>query len=413
MLAHRALLQMAQVLREEGDLAGAAKILDDLENITDYQQSPVNRSGILLERARQAELEGEPLKSYDLFTETIALNKQIGYHAGRVSAMLEKGRSMLDGRYPAEEITTLFRETLKVARTYDCVYLIERERQTYAQLYRYVSEQGVDDSLLGVLQDSDKDADTPVQIRLFGEFLISGPGGTLLEEDWPTRKVRGLLHYLLIHGEERVARERLAELFWPDVDDQVQASSNLRVALSLLGKTLKKVGLGEMLNRNRQKAWIELPEGTQVDYYDAQAHLERARKYLRSKENALGEEEFRQALDILEQPYLETQTKERWAQEERSRMHKKRDRTIYLLLKLSLMENKMAKAEKYCHMLLEYDRYREDVHVALVGILKKQGRTGEALQTYKNYRRILKEELKVKPSARIVKLATEMAELGL
>ena len=412
-LAHRALLQMARVLREEGDMAGAAKILDDLENITDYGQSPVNRSGILLERARQAELEGEPLKSYDLYSEAVALNKQIGYYAGRVNAMLEKCRSMHAGRYPAEEITGLFQDVLKVAKTYDCVYLIERERQTYAQLYRYVTEQGVDDPMLGVIQDPDAVADTPVQIRLFGEFQVSGPGGTLLEEDWPTRKVRGLLHYLLIHQEERVARERLAELFWPDVDDQAQASSNLRVALSLLGKTLKKVGLGEMLHRNRQKAWIELPEGTRVDVYEAQGHLEQGRKHLRSKEFALGEEAFRQALDILEQPYLETQTKERWAQEERSRMHKKRDRTIYLLLKISLMENKMAKAEKYCLMLLGYDRYREDVHVTLVGILKKQGRTGEALQTYKNYRRILKEELKVKPSARIVKLAAEMAELGI
>ena len=93
---------------------------------------------------------------------------------------------------------------------------------------------------------------------------------------------------------------------------------------------------------------------------------------------------------------------------ELEKVDKQREKTLYLLIRIALASGKLGKAEVYCRKVLEKDRYREDIYVTLITILKKEGRLGEALSVYRYYRKLLKDELKIRPGEKIMRLAGEL-----
>lgn len=403
-----ALLTLARVYREEGNLPAAEKTLRDLEKNTDFLKSPVNRAVYRLEQALVARARQETVAAREHFREALDLYGSIQYHPGEVVASFEMAMFMLEHGDPDDEILDLFSHSLKLAKSHDCIHVFRQEGRQYRQLVEFASARGVSDPLMDQLEEEGPGTDMRLDIRMFGEFVLRSAQGEILEEEWPTRKVKGLFIYLLLHREERIARERLAEIFWPEVTDPVQASSNLRVALSLLGKNLAGIGLKEILKRNRQKAWLELPRSARVDYYDVFEHYNRGRNYLKKREYEVAEDELKSALEILERPYLETLVREPWMEAELEKVDKQREKTLYLLIRIALASGKLGKAEVYCRKVLEKDRYREDIYVTLITILKKEGRLGEALSVYRYYRKLLKDELKVRPGEKIMRLAGEL-----
>lgn len=80
-----------------------------------------------------------------------------------------------------------------------------------------------------------------VSVRLFGPFQLVYRNMTLAEGDFKTKKVCGILKYVLARGTVQ-SREHLAALFWPEADRK-SSQTSLRVALYELRKTLAKVGL--------------------------------------------------------------------------------------------------------------------------------------------------------------------------
>lgn len=81
-----------------------------------------------------------------------------------------------------------------------------------------------------------------VDVTLFGPFRLRVGSRILQEKDFKTRKVSGLLKYILVRGEPRT-REQLAGIFWPESDSK-SAGTSLRVALYELRKVLAGVGIG-------------------------------------------------------------------------------------------------------------------------------------------------------------------------
>lgn len=78
-------------------------------------------------------------------------------------------------------------------------------------------------------------------IRFFGDFAVEYKRNKLTDKNFKTRKVSGLLKYILIQ-ERAVSRERLAAVFWPDSEPKA-ANTSLRVALYELRKTMAGFGL--------------------------------------------------------------------------------------------------------------------------------------------------------------------------
>ena len=82
-----------------------------------------------------------------------------------------------------------------------------------------------------------------IKVTLFGNFSIQTDGLLLGEKDWKTRKICGILVYVLSKPDRRVTRELLASIFWPDSDAKA-ANTSLRVALYELRKILARFGMG-------------------------------------------------------------------------------------------------------------------------------------------------------------------------
>ncbi len=77
---------------------------------------------------------------------------------------------------------------------------------------------------------------------LFGEFRLTANGESLATGEWKTRKICGILKYILAHPGTIVTREALAAAFWPESDSRA-AHISLRVALFELRKILARAGM--------------------------------------------------------------------------------------------------------------------------------------------------------------------------
>jgi len=76
-----------------------------------------------------------------------------------------------------------------------------------------------------------------VRIKLFGAFELTVDGKKTNQELFKTRKISGILKYILASSGRTVSREKLTAAFWPDSDGKA-AQNSLRVALFELRKTL-------------------------------------------------------------------------------------------------------------------------------------------------------------------------------
>ena len=77
---------------------------------------------------------------------------------------------------------------------------------------------------------------------LFGKFTITHNGVTISDDEWKTRKISGILKYMLAAKGKYVTREKLAAVFWPDSGAKA-ASTSLRVALSEMRKCFAAHGM--------------------------------------------------------------------------------------------------------------------------------------------------------------------------
>jgi DNA-binding SARP family transcriptional activator len=103
---------------------------------------------------------------------------------------------------------------------------------------------GVSSDPLGFIQASntpDKEL-RMVHFQLFGSFKMTIEGKEITEKELKTRKISGILKYILVHADKPVSRETLAAIFWPESDAKA-AYASLRVALYELRKILARLDL--------------------------------------------------------------------------------------------------------------------------------------------------------------------------
>lgn len=81
-----------------------------------------------------------------------------------------------------------------------------------------------------------------IYVELFGGFRITADGASLDESSFKTRKISGIIKYLLLNKDLYTSRETLAAVFWPDSEKKA-ALNSLRVALCEIRKVLSGIGV--------------------------------------------------------------------------------------------------------------------------------------------------------------------------
>ena len=246
-----------------------------------------------------------------------------------------------------------------------------------------------------------------VKASLFGKPEISVNGTRIPDTEWKTKKVKGLLEYLLLGSGSTISKEVLAETFWPGCDGK-SALASLRTALYHLRKVLAKYN-AEVAG---PKAFIfETREGLQIK--DGQA-LE------------LDVHEFLRLYKETSQPTAPTAQAEQKQAALLERMvalykgdlmvgndygdlvlvERERLKTIYIeacqkLSSFFVKSGEHSKAEDLLRNALAAEPYNENVCLDLLDLYMSQGKNSRATKLYYSFKKRLEQELDIKIDHRL------------
>jgi len=197
-----------------------------------------------------------------------------------------------------------------------------------------------------------------------------------------TQKARAILVYTVMHRDADVARERLLELFWPDVDPD-RARDSLRTALYSIRRGLRDAGVDPDVALAATKSIVRWAPHTSVD---AERFVELAGS---GPDGALAEALALYRGDFLEGDY------DNWTVVERERLS-----GVYegALARSLAAQPQPAIASK----LLERNPYEETAYTALIEGALAEGRRLAAVQLLKQCRTALA-EIGAEPSPEFVR----------
>lgn len=233
-----------------------------------------------------------------------------------------------------------------------------------------------------------------VSIQTLGVFRVLRDGVPIPNTAWQSKKARELLK-ILIARRRPTPRDQLMELLWPRVGPAV-AGNRLSVLLSTVRDVLQPQPIGEppldttdgAVSLNRARISVD------VDDFLAQATaaLEADRA---GEPDATAR--LRAAVTIHTGDFLEDDPYQEWAT---TLAEEVRATYIALLRTLSQRLRDASDIDGMVHYtlrLLEHDRYDENAHRSLVGVLLDAGRLGEARRHYQIYVRQMA-EIDIRPS---------------
>ena len=127
-----------------------------------------------------------------------------------------------------------------------------------------------------------------IDINLFGRFSIAVNGTPIPEDIWKTKKIKGILEYLVLHKGRAVTRDLLMEIFWPN-SDKKSAAVSLRAALYELKKVLAKYGIingGDTTFIHEKTGSLEIKHNNMLSI-DTDVFLSLFNEYKRKHKNGL------------------------------------------------------------------------------------------------------------------------------
>ena len=263
-----------------------------------------------------------------------------------------------------------------------------------------------------------------LKISILGPLEVRSQSQLLL--DFESDKVRALLAYLAVEADHPVLRENLSNMFWPDRPDAASAG-NLRHTLACLRKTIgdhqaeppyllisrktiqfnttshysldlnefdKLIIDGDSSFRDRDAAGMGLPTNIFTESYrlsQLQTAVELYRGRLLEGFSLRGCPEF-----------------EDWILFQRERY---REKLIFALRRMASLYshlNDIQQAQVCLKKLLEEEPWDEVAHRRLMHLLALSGQRGAALSQYEACRRILADDLGVKPEWETIQLYNEI-----
>jgi DNA-binding SARP family transcriptional activator len=242
-----------------------------------------------------------------------------------------------------------------------------------------------------------------VSIALCGDVRVL-VGGRRCERDLPGRLGRVLLAYLALNRHRAASRDELVEALWPR-----GAPSGAAGTLSTLLSGVRRA-LGPELVEGRSALRLALPEAAAVDTEQAAAAAERARAALAAGDAGRAATAAEGALDVLERTLLPG-FEAPWLDECRRELDEQRLEMLELLARAALgQEDGVHRAQAAARRLVALAPFRESGHALLMEAHAARGNVAEALRTFDELRRLMREELGSVPSHDLRELHRRLLE---
>lgn len=232
-------------------------------------------------------------------------------------------------------------------------------------------------------------ADPPLRVQSFGPFRVLAGEREVPPTIWGRPQVRALLQYLLFQPGRAATREALLNAFWPDEPPE-QSRARLRVVLNRLRRALGEMGAP----LETSAGTVRLPPAFQLDLEEFRAHLLAARAATDPEERIL---HCRRGRSLCSGELLPDAF---WPEADLHRYRAQRELVELLQLwhEASLKLGRSEEAISTLEELVDLEPGREETVCALIRLLLKAGRRGDAVRRYRTLERWLREELGLSPS---------------
>jgi DNA-binding SARP family transcriptional activator/ABC-type transport system substrate-binding protein/DNA-binding beta-propeller fold protein YncE len=238
-----------------------------------------------------------------------------------------------------------------------------------------------------------------MQFRLLGPVEVEDGGRPLV---LGSAKQRALLAILLLHANEVVSRDRLIDELWGE-QPPASAPHSLEVYVSRLRKTLQPDG-GERLLLTQAGGYLLRLEPDQLDVTRFERLLAEGRRALDARNYERASERLAEALALWRGSALGDLAYEPFARPEVERLEEQRLATLEERIEAELALSRHASLVAELESLSNKHPLRERLHGQLMLALYRCGRQAEALETYKELRQHLRDELGLDPSPALQRL---------
>ena len=234
----------------------------------------------------------------------------------------------------------------------------------------------------------------PITLCLFGGF--EARGGDHERVALPTRKAALLLAFLALSPGRAQAREKLIGLLWGS-RGEAQARSSLRHALSALRKALGAAAIVA-----ERDAVLLAPDAVTSDVGQFERLVAEATPEALARAATLYRGDLLEGTSVAEPAFQE------WLSFEQARLRELARRALAKLLDHQAASGASAEAIEIGRRLLAFDSLQEDVHRALMRLYAADGQRGLALEQYQACRRLLAEDLGLRPDQETENLLREI-----
>jgi DNA-binding SARP family transcriptional activator/streptogramin lyase len=214
-------------------------------------------------------------------------------------------------------------------------------------------------------------------------------------------KQRSVLALLLIHANEVVSSDRLIDGLWPDRQPP-SATKIVQAHVSRLRKALAVPGDGILLTRGNGYVLHVQPGQLDVDRF--RRLLDAGREALGAGEPGNAAEKLREALALWRGPPLVDFAYDSFAQDEIARLEGLHLAALEERIEADLALGRHAEVLPELEELVRRHPLRERVRGQLMIALYRCGRQAEALEVYREGRRVLADELGLEPSPTLQQL---------
>lgn len=227
-------------------------------------------------------------------------------------------------------------------------------------------------------------------------------------EEWPGRKGKSILKYLLLNRHKPVTKEILMDLFWPDSDPDA-ARNNLNVSIYGLRQGLRNgyPDFSHILFQN--DCYMLNPElNIWLDVEEFMKHFDLAREFEQKGQVTAMVAEYQAAEALYQGELFEEDRYEDWLMNQRQNLQ---DAYLSLLDKLSIYyydHQEYTVCVTLCRKMLVVEPSLENIHRRLMRAYAQQKQYFLALRQYHRCVEMLKEELDVAPDPRTMKLCNSI-----
>jgi DNA-binding SARP family transcriptional activator len=227
---------------------------------------------------------------------------------------------------------------------------------------------------------------TPVRIQVLGNFQTLVAGKPVPLTAWRSRQARSLLKILVARRGTPIARPELSELLWPD-DDTERTGHRLSVLLSIDRSVLDPSRLWPPDHHIRADvAGISLDiDHVGIDVVDLMRDAAHAAELARSGQTDRAREILAEVDDAYSGDAYSDEPYEDWARGLREEARAMWLRALRSRADLSRRAGDVDQAITSLVRLLAADSYDEPAHRALVTILVRAGRHGEARRAFERW----------------------------